>query len=94
MSEPIKVGDLVRIVYSRACCEATCCGVEMFIVAMINEPPPSWKRCAHCGIPWPNENRAARSIKACGLPLSWLRKIDPPADAISEDARRPMKEPA
>ena len=94
MSEPIKVGDLVRIVYSRACCEATCCGGEMFIVAMINEPPPSWKRCAHCGIPWPNENRAASSIYEGGCPLSWLRKINPPADAVSEDARKTSAEPA
>ena len=97
MSEPIKVGDLVMVVRGHKCLLEKWGGVPFTVSALVSPRGGGWK-CLHCGKynAGPDEVGAAGLIDdlSSAVPISFLLKIDPPADAVSEDARKPMKEPA
>ena len=94
MSEPIKVGDLVIVVRGNPCCGQSSILGKIFYVAEIDTVYGS--TCTFCGAPAEYALPAAfRNVgDITGTQLRKLKRIDPPADAVSEDARRLMKEPA
>ena len=94
MSEPIKVGDLVMVVRGNPCCGQSYSLGKIFCVAEIDTVYGS--TCTFCGAPVEYALPAAfRNVgDMTGSQLRKLKRIDPPADAVSEDARKTIKEPA
>ena len=91
MADPIKVGDLVMVVRS-------CCGdfvrSPVFVVDGLWEPRLSC-RCAFCDSALPRVTQATDRTQngiRYGIPLPWLRKIDPPA--LPESVERDTEVPA
>ena len=78
----IKVGDMVMVVRGHECVVATVGGIPYTVRAILNQVGGGW-RCGICGTRdiAPNETLGAQFYTAMhGIPLSWLLKIDPPAD--------------
>ena len=77
MSKPISKGDLVMVV--RGCtCGKTRLG-RIYRVSYIQIRPCY---CGYCGLSYALENVAMRDISS-GMPLSWLKRLDP--DALKDD---------
>jgi hypothetical protein len=84
----IKVGDLVMMVRGHECHLRHLAGIPMVVEGFAFPRGGGW-RCSVC---WqesagPNEMGAVLSA-TCGhgpLPLSWLRKIDPPAETTERE---------
>lgn len=78
MAEPIKVGDLVAIV--RSCCVEYRDGVSLFTVAEVYTPKWISASCKYCRATLPKNDHATPEVLDIGVPLSWLRRIPPPAE--------------
>lgn len=72
MSEPIQSGDLVYV--SRSCC-APAARPSIFRVGSVAFF--DYAICLDCGVDGPKEVYAQVNQTGRGLPLSWLRRIDP-----------------
>ena len=76
MSEQIKVGDLVRVY--RTCCAFTT-DTSYGKIGIIKSIRTVWWRCPVCGAAEISEKALAFNGRFDSAPLSWLKKIDPPA---------------
>ncbi|MHB8388065.1 MAG: hypothetical protein ACYDBH_00625 [Acidobacteriaceae bacterium] len=87
--EQIKVGDLVVVVRPVTCCQHNRAHADYGYVFAV-ESILSGIICPTCG--------AQRGMRAGGSGRNYdvdrLQRIDPAADAISEDARKSIEEPA
>ena len=96
MSEQIKIGDLVMVVRGHACLLARFGGVPFTVTAIHQAVNGGWYcpkcRTHYAGGDEPGAQPDFYKKGPAGIPLSWLKKIDPPADAVSEDARKPIEE--
>ena len=82
MGNRVKAGDLVMVVRGHECVVAKVGGIPYTVRAIVNQTGGGW-RCGICGTRdvAPNETLGAQFYTAMhGIPLSWLLKIDPPAD--------------
>jgi hypothetical protein len=89
MSDQIKVGDLVMVVRGHECTIAVFVGIPYTVQALHAQRNGGW-RCPHCKETdiAPNEFTGAQLLpdRLHAIPLSWLKKIDPPA--LPEDVTR------
>ncbi len=80
MSGEIKAGDLVMMVRGHSCMLKVMGGVPYVVAELVTPMGGGWY-CPVCkkSSAGPNEPSAI-DTKRHGAPLSWLKKIDPPAD--------------
>lgn len=94
MSGPIKKGDLVMQVKPTPCCGNADNIGDVFVVTWIGV---AIGRCHSCGDRTP-ENAASTVEDDSAVPLSMLKKIDPPAtgeyDRVPVRKAQPKKVPA
>lgn len=92
MSEkPIGVGDLVMVMRNH--CNDIYTGLPFRVLEIT---APGICTCGACGRfvgHYPLARLWADSPLG-GLPIHWLKRIDPDPNAISEDARKPIEETA
>lgn len=88
VSGRIEVGDLVMIVRGHKCCVAKAGGIPFRVTGFVEPRGGGWY-CEICNTndAW-NAETAVTGFRRANCPLSWLKKIDPPA--IPESA--PTKE--
>jgi hypothetical protein len=89
----IKVGDLVQIVHQ--CCSADSELGEIFLVAAITTEPT---HCSDCGYfhygPAAYDVQFPAASDFGAVPLTWLKRIPPPAELGIVDEKEDIREPA
>ena len=93
MSESIQVGDLVMVVRPLWCGHGTKLGL-VGVVTTIWPNHDNGERCDTCHALLGNSPAVFITGNVLPFDLYRLKRIDPLADAISEDARKTSKEPA
>ena len=86
MSDPIKVGDLVMQV--RACCDSPL-HKTLGMIGTVNFIGEGNTLCGGCGFKGTGIHVSCRvdhRIYGGGVPVSWVKKIDPPQ--LSENEKR------
>lgn len=83
---PIQVGDLVMVV--RGCCPHNSWGVPWQVKSTVMAFNA---HCIVCGKPI---NEQAHALGAFAAPVTWLKRIDPPATGDSLPTRRELEETA
>ena len=91
MDKPIAVGDLVMVVRGHQCAIDLIGGLPFTVLQIVNPVNGGWT-CPVCGMrsAGGNEPAANRSGKdRVGIPLSWLRRIDPlcEPESVTEEAK-------
>lgn len=90
MSEPIKPGDLVRIV--RSCCPRFVQGPAIFELRSIVNLGVT--KCMFCDAIIPEGAEGTGEFHRIGVPMPWLRKVPPLEELEGEKTQEDIREPA
>lgn len=85
MSE-IKAGDLVMVVR-----QPHCAGRALGKIYIVQDIAPRWDACHECGYTTEPDTKSAQiGSKGYWAPLSWLIRIDPPAEPASTETKEEL----